>query len=229
MNDPNLHLLKAAIRLLQPLLDELVFVGGCATGLLITDPAAVGIRPTKDVDVITEVGSYAEYAKLSDRLRDLGLNEDHRQGAPICRWRHGDLLIDVMPADERILGFSNRWYAPALESAQHMEIAGLGFRVVTAVHFLAMKLEAFHGRGNHDVMGSHDLEDLITVVDGRPEIVKELSLATADVRSYIASELHQLLARRDFNDALPGFLLPDPASQGRSNLLLDRLTAMAGL
>ena len=57
MNDPNLHLLEAAARLLQPLLDELVFVGGCATGLLITDPGAVGIRPTKDVDVITEVGS----------------------------------------------------------------------------------------------------------------------------------------------------------------------------
>jgi hypothetical protein len=71
MNDPNLHLLEAAARLLQPLLDELVFVGGCATGLLITDPAAVGIRPTKDVDAITEVGSYAEYAKRSDRLREL--------------------------------------------------------------------------------------------------------------------------------------------------------------
>jgi hypothetical protein len=48
MNDPNLHLLEAAARLLQPLLEELVFVGGCATGLLITDPAAVGIRPTKE-------------------------------------------------------------------------------------------------------------------------------------------------------------------------------------
>ena len=60
MNDPNLPLLEAAVRLLQPLLDELVFVGGCATGLLITDPAAGGIRPTKDVDTIAEVASYAE-------------------------------------------------------------------------------------------------------------------------------------------------------------------------
>lgn len=229
MNDPNLHLLEAAVRLLQPLLDELVLVGGCATGLLITDPAAVGIRPTRDVDAITEVGSYAEYARLSDRLRELGLTEDHSEGAPICRWKRGDLLIDVMPTDERILGFSNRWYTSALESAQHVDIAGLGLRVVTAVHFLAMKLEAFHGRGNDDVMGSHDLEDLITVIDGRPEIVKELSLAPADVRSYMASELHQLLARRDFIDALPGFLLPDSASQGRHRLLMDRLAAMAGL
>ena len=163
MNDPNLTLLEGAVRLLQPLLDELVFVGGCATGLLITDPVGVGIRPTKDVDAITEVGSYAEYAKLSERLRDLGLTEDRREGAPICRWRRGDLIIDVMPTDERILGFSNRWYMPALGSAQHVNVAGLRPRVVTAVHFLAMKLEAFHGRGKDDVMGSHDLEDLITV------------------------------------------------------------------
>jgi hypothetical protein len=229
MNDPNLHLLEAAVRLLQPLLDELVFVGGCATGLLITDPAAVGIRPTRDVDAITEVGSYAEYARLSDRLRKLGLTEDHSEGAPICRWKRGDLLIDVMPTNERILGFSNRWYMPALASAQTMEVAGLGLRVVTAAYFLAMKLEAFHGRANDDVMSSHDLEDLITVIDGRAEIVAELSVAAPDVRSYVATEVQQLLTRRDFVDALPGFLLPDSASQGRRRLLLDRLAAMAAL
>lgn len=229
MNDPNLHLLEAAVKLLQPLLDDLVFVGGCATGLLITDPAAVGIRPTKDVDAITEVGSYAEYAKLTDRLRGVGLTEDYREGAPICRWKSGDLIIDVMPTDERILGFSNRWYVPALASAQLVEIAGISARVVTAVHFLAMKLEAFHGRGTDDVMGSHDLEDLITVIDGRAEIVDELSTAAPDIRSFVASELQQLLRRRDFVDAVPGFLLPDSASQGRSRLLLDRLAAMAAV
>jgi hypothetical protein len=114
MNDPNLPLLEAAVRLLHPLLDELVFVGGCATGLLITDPAAEGIRPTKDVDTITEVASYAEYATLSEKLRALNLKEDTREGAPTCRWRYRDLTIDVMPTDERILGFSNRWYAPSL-------------------------------------------------------------------------------------------------------------------
>jgi hypothetical protein len=68
MQDPNRALLEAAVRVLQPLLDELVFAGGCATGLLITDPAAGSIRPTIDVDVITEVASYAEYARLGFKL-----------------------------------------------------------------------------------------------------------------------------------------------------------------
>lgn len=55
MRDPNLQLLEQAARLLQQrLLDDVVFVGGCVTGLLITDPAAAGMRPTTDVDVILE-------------------------------------------------------------------------------------------------------------------------------------------------------------------------------
>src|ERR1700730_9784238 len=40
--------------------------------------------------------------------------EDHSEGAPICRWAHDDLRFDVMPTDERILGFSNRWLGHAL-------------------------------------------------------------------------------------------------------------------
>lgn len=107
MNDPNRELFERVVLLLRPLLGELVFVGGCATGLLVTDAAAGRIRPTKDVDAIVEVTSYAKYIKLSERLRAVGLMEDAREGAPICRWRHQDLIIDVMPTDERILGFSN--------------------------------------------------------------------------------------------------------------------------
>ena len=73
MKDPNLRLLEAAAKVMQPVLDELVFVGGCATGLLISDPGSGGVRPTLDVDTISDVASYADYAGLSDRLRALGL------------------------------------------------------------------------------------------------------------------------------------------------------------
>lgn len=73
---------KVAARLLRPALNDLVFVVGCATGLLITDKAA-------------------------------------------------------------------------------------------APYFCATKLEAFGGRGKNDYLASHDLEDLITVVDGRPELLED--------------------------------------------------------
>lgn len=53
MTDPNGLLFETAARLLRPLLHELVFLGGSAAGLLITDRAAAAVRATDDVDVIT--------------------------------------------------------------------------------------------------------------------------------------------------------------------------------
>jgi hypothetical protein len=70
-------------------LDELVFVGGCTTGLLISDEGAGAVRPTFDVDAITEITSYADYFRFSERLRKLGFTEDTSEGAPLCRWEHG--------------------------------------------------------------------------------------------------------------------------------------------
>jgi hypothetical protein len=49
MANPNLQLLTDAAKLLKPILGELVFVGGCATALLITDSAAAEVRPTVEV------------------------------------------------------------------------------------------------------------------------------------------------------------------------------------
>lgn len=227
MIDPNRQLLESAADLLGPLLDELVFVGGCATGLLITDPGSGGARPTRDVDTITHISGYGEYATLSERLRSLGLTED-TDGGVICRWRHGELIIDVMPTDEKILGFSNKWYSLAIKAARDVDITGARIRLITAPYFVATKIEAFHGRGKGDVGGSHDLEDAIAVIDGRAEIVGEVQEAERQVRDYIGVELRTLLNARSFRDALPGFLLPDSASQARLPLLLDRLRTLAG-
>jgi hypothetical protein len=225
--DPNRALFESVVHLLAPLLDELVFVGGCTTGLLLTDPAAAGIRPTKDVDAIVDVTSYAKYAALSERLRALGLAEDTTPGAPLCRWRRDDLIVDVMPMDERVLGFSNRWYPAAIETAQTLEIAGHNVRIVAPALFIATKLEAFHGRGGDDVFASHDLEDIIVVVDGRPAIADDIAAAPDGVRAYIGAEIRALIDSRDFIEALPDFLLPDPASQARRTLIERRLRELS--
>lgn len=168
--------------------------------------------PTKDVDAIVDVASYSKYAALAKRLRGLGLVEDTAPGAPLCRWRRDDLILDVMPVSEPMLGFSNRWYPSAIETARSIDIAGHNVPVVTPALFIATKLEAFHGRGSDDLWASHDLEDIIAVVDGRHEIVNDIAAADVDVRGYIAEEFRALLANRDFSEVLAGFLLPDRAS-----------------
>jgi hypothetical protein len=224
--NPNLAQLADAAAKLRSLLDQIAFLGGCATGLLITDVAAAPVRATIDVDAIIEVTSYAEFAALEQQLRELGFHQPMTEGSPICRWISGDLILDLMPTDPSILGFSNRWYGPALKHFQMVKIGNYEIRLVTAPYFLATKLEAFHGRGKGDYRMSHDLEDIITVIDGRPELADEVSAASEELRRYLSEEFHRLLLTPDFSDALPGHLLPDHASQQRIPIIVSRIQRM---
>ena len=132
-------------------------------------------------------------------------------------------MIDVMPTNSAILGFSNRWYPGALRTARPMCLpSGNIVRMVTAPFFLATKLEAFYGRGKGDFIASHDLEDLIAVLDGRSTIVQEVS-ASVELRTYLAREFVKLLEDDGFQDALPGHLPGDAASQARVALILERM------
>jgi hypothetical protein len=214
---------------LKPLLPEITFVGGCTTGLLITDPAASPVRATDDVDVIVEVASYAEYSRFSKRLRSLGFSEDTSEDAPICRWLVDQMKLDVMPTDEKILGFSNRWYKPAIETADLVPLGGFELRVVTAPYFLATKLEAFRGRGKDDFDASSDLEDIVTLLDGRPTIVEEVANSSAPLRRYVGREVGKLLDNHEFLDSLPGHLAGDPISQSRISMILEILRSLRDL
>ncbi|MGB2663391.1 MAG: hypothetical protein WAK48_05275 [Candidatus Acidiferrum sp.] len=94
--------------------------------------------------------------------------------------------------------------------------------------FLRVKArEAFAGRGKNDFPASRDLEDLIAVVDGRAELVGEIQAAADDVRSYLAKKIKNMISISKFNDALPGHLSPDAASQERVGTILSRLGAQA--
>ena len=98
-------------RLLRPLGETFVFLGGAVVPLLVDRPETLKIRPTQDVDVIVDVLSRRAYDDLQQRLRDQGLQHDLSENAPICRWRVstavGIVTVDVMPIEETILGFSN--------------------------------------------------------------------------------------------------------------------------
>ena len=67
VKNPNLEILMLAVEQLRELADEMVFLGGCATGLLITDIASPPVRVTRDVDAIVQVVSHADYYKLSEK------------------------------------------------------------------------------------------------------------------------------------------------------------------
>jgi hypothetical protein len=228
LQNPNVVLLLSAVEKLVPLLDRIVFVGGCAAGLLITDPGAAPIRATIDVDAIVELASYADLIDLGNRLRQLGFAQPHAEGTPLCRWVHEDVIFDLMPTDSTLLGFSNRWYRAALENSITAEVGHHQIGLISAPYFLATKLGAFHGRGQFDYRMSHDLEDIVAVIDGRPEIVAETQTSETSLQQYLSDEFRALLSERDFLEALPGHMLPDAVSQQRIRIVLDRMQQIIG-
>lgn len=230
MSNPSLDILSAAVRQLGPLVDEMVFLGGCAVPMLITDQAGANTRFTRDVDAITEVASRSDYYRLSKRLRERGFSEDQSEDAPLCRWVSDEILLDVMPTAPEILGFSNRWYEPAIERAAKTTLSsGDSIRIVTAPYFLATKLEAFFGRGDGDYMASHDMEDIITLIDGRKELELEILDCDDELKGYLREKFSLLLNSSEFIQSLPGHLPPDKAGQARLPLLIERIRKIAGI
>lgn len=51
---PNRAILVQVAREIEPILPELVFVGGQVADLLVTSPGVTRIRPTIDVDVVVK-------------------------------------------------------------------------------------------------------------------------------------------------------------------------------
>ncbi len=121
MRDPNIEVLRTVLHKLEDLADDLVFIGGSVIGLYIKDKNVTDIRPTKDVDCVVKVTSRTQYESLSKKLRTKGFNED-MQSDVTCRFRSGELILDVMPTDEKILGFSNRWYEPGIVNSTFFEL-----------------------------------------------------------------------------------------------------------
>jgi len=225
----NLAMLMLVASHLGSLKERVVFLGGATVGLLITDSGAPDIRATTDVDLIVEVGAQHDYHDIEAEMRQLGFKPDLLGGIR-CRWMIDHTLVDLMPTDEKILGFSNRWYSAAIKHAVD-DLLPDGQRIsrANAPYFIATKIEAFLGRGNHDFIMSHDFEDLMAVVDGRVELMDECTKSDVSLRSFIAHTFSSWLNDREFIQALPCHLPPDDTSIHRYTILEERIKRLGSL
>jgi hypothetical protein len=224
LDDPNLPHLRVIAEALGELREQVVFVGGAVAGLLVTDPLAEAVRATRDVDAVVEAG-LAQFHRIEAQVTSRGFVRDVDSGV-ICRWVHWDsgVLFDLMPVQPEVLGFSNRWYRYAVDTAVPVELRpGLAIRLASAVAFVATKLEAFASRGAGDILGSHDLEDVLNIVDGREELARELAVAPSALRQAVGGAFAALLAHPDFANALPG-LITEPE---RTGIVMERLEGMS--
>lgn len=225
---PNLGALRAVADRLDGLQLDYAFTGGAIVNLLLDHPELSPVRPTDDVDVILEVTAGERYADLEERLRRTGFDHDMRPGSPRCRWVLDKLIADIMPTDGALLGLNTAWFREALMTATVREFAHTRLRLVSPVAFLATKYAAFLDRGEGDYY-STDLEDFVTVVDGRAEIAGEVAQADNGLRGYVATAVRELIAVPIFLETLSGHLPSDSASQQRLPLLRSKLQGLAAV
>lgn len=211
------------------LLPQVAFVGGCTTALLVTDPhIREETRATEDVDVMIHVLGMSGWYGMQEVLRARGFRQSPDDEV-ICRMRlprpgQASLIVDFMPDDDKILGFSNRWYSQALRSAlDHRLATGATIRVVSPPYFLATKLEAWKGRGRNDLLASRDVDDIFTLIRGRSSLAAELRGLDQPVRQFVAQELGALLNHVAIDHLLQSLVADIPGGQA---LLLRRADAL---
>ncbi|MBI6603515.1 hypothetical protein HBO01_22840 [Pseudomonas rhodesiae] len=199
---------------------QVAFVGGCTTVLLITDEyTQESIRGTDDVDLVIHLTSTAAWYRLEETLKTKGF-KNTGQDTVTCRLRLGALKVDFMPTDEKILGFSNTWFVGGLENAIDYTLPnGTPIKVFAAPWFLAAKLQAYLGRGKGDLLMSNDIEDIIALLDGREELIAETKYAPIELRRFVGEELSSLLRLTAFQDVIQS-TAQDP---DRETLIYERL------
>jgi predicted nucleotidyltransferase len=208
--------LKAVARQLGELNEQVVYVGGATASLYVNRAVAPEVRPTTDIDVVIELASYADYALLDETLRKKGFQNEQSAGV-ICRYtmpgiqldimQH--LVVDIMPTRPEILGFSNRWYVEGFKNSVLYPLdADTSIHIFTLPYFIASKLEAIAGRGGSDLRSSSDFEDIVFVLDGCYDFLKEMESADKEVQLYLRDKFKELLKRPPIEEEIYGHLPP---------------------
>lgn len=215
----NIVRLRAVSSALGEWKNKVIFVGGATVSLYASRPLAVSIRPTDDVDVVVELVSLGEFYNMQEHLLKLGFKND-MESPIISRFLYQGLKVDFMPTDPSILGFSNRWYPDGVKTAVEYELNdGSRIKIFTSPYFIASKLEAFKTRGKGDLYGSHDLEDIIFVLDHRDSIEEELMNADEKIKSYLKQEFGSLLRNKSFEEALLGHVEQSDQVQRKDRII----------
>lgn len=195
----NIERIRVVHKALGSMQDEVVYIGGATVGLY-ADRMTEEVRPTKDVDIVVEVWAYKDYGKIEETLREQGF-ENVQEGNVICRYKVNEVIVDIMPTGENVVGFSNRWYGAGFKQAVEYQVDdATTVNIFSAPYFIAAKLEAYKSRGNNDGRLSHDFEDIVYILENRSTIWDEMTNASGDVTLYLKEEFGTLLEHPYFEE-----------------------------
>lgn len=196
----HIRLIKEVAGALGDLNERVVYVGGAVVSLYVTDPAARDVRPTDDVDITLEITSLGKLEALRQELIEKGFRQSPEDSV-MCRFRYKGTKVDVMATREIGWAPANPWFGPGLKDLRQIEVDPFTLRILSMPYFLATKISAFRSRSK-DPRTSHDLEDVVYVLDNRDDIAAEIRSAPEDVKCYLAGEFEELLKNASIKEAM---------------------------
>ncbi len=216
----NIAVVAEIAKALKELKNEMVFVGGAVVSLYTDDPAADEIRPTQDVDMTIHIVNLNYWEQLKYKLEELGFFPDPF-GHSICSYKYKDIPVDIMATEDGPLGLANRWYKTGLSNLWTAKAKDQEIKILSAPCYLATKFEAFNNRGN-DYRTSHDIEDIVYILDNRIGIVKEITKEDNRISRFIKEQLQGIIAKGLLQEILTAHIHPIMISE-RIEIVEDKI------
>ncbi len=197
----NIERLQIVAEGLSQIEHKFVFVGGAVVELYCDAQTRPEPRETNDVDVVVEIVSVGQKEKLDDSLLKTGFQPD-RDSKVICRHKYRGITVDVMPSEERFLGFSNKWYKEGIVNSVPINLNKESIiQVFKVPYFLASKMEAMEtGRAGKDFRWNKDFDDIIYIFDNRTTLREDILQADEEVKSYLKAAINRLLLRSGIDE-----------------------------
>jgi predicted nucleotidyltransferase len=217
----NLRVIQTIAHALGDLNDKIVYVGGAVVSLYINNPAAEDVRPTKDIDIGMELLSLGQLEQTRLELIRRGFRQTAEDDV-MCRFRYGDIKVDVMSTKAVGWAPANPWFASGFASKEPVIIHRQQIHILPLAYFLASKFAAFNDRGTKDPRTSHDFEDIIYIFDNRTDIAEQILQAAGDVRQFLIAQLRSITEDRIKQEAIYGNLYYDNR-QERFNIIFGSI------
>jgi hypothetical protein len=158
------------------------------------------------------ISTRAGFSTFEEKLRELGFKNDI-ESKFIGRYKINGIIVDFMPIEENVLGFSNKWYKTGIEqSFLHRIDNDTSIRLMPFHYFIASKIEAHNSRNKADLRTSKDFEDIVYSFDNRLDPLKDMQEARGDVASYLKRELDDFMESPNFDEGVHCHLTPASAS-----------------
>lgn len=188
---------------LGTLKDRVVFSGGMLTAFYATDAWAHGHRSMGELECILNAPTMAEFLTWDRELRERGFHPKYDPNPPVIEWEYKGIGLEVYPSRPEIVRHKNRWFEEGVFHAiKHPLPSGICIRIMSAPYFLASRIESFLHHSDFYIRHNKDFEDIVFLLNNRPELLDEVAHSFHEVRAYIQGFFYSLLNHKDLREGL---------------------------